>query len=488
MLPREGHVFEIDQDAVFGATQHHVEYSHLGRTLKGLAKFDDCTDYGISEIAERSLLQTEVERLVRVVKDDEPLMFPSEDLFPAGTNADAFEDLSNLADQLQCNAQIIRHDSARLSLEYMSDDLEDIVRIFRSSRRIIINRFKQDKTNIEGASPKTLIPPDRNQRLYFALVDLITATVGRLLVRTAEGPYWHQETLSVLARWATKLKVLSYDPKGCADVCLGSGTRTIEDLNVKFEEKEGYFLKIRVNQDKEQSMKSFDALDADTDVSSRYFTEKTHFRRSLHDLMQTVVDGLLNSPDSKMPANCFETCVMVYRTGLDGTPTTLSGDRSGQISASPDPFNIKCTYTALELARRNLQTIPSTPGETSTKITWEWDDQHGPKARKIETTSMENLISLIAPLALSSTYASINLDFLVTLALSLNDQERPVRQFCPPPRAFRALFTVSTADWKRRERNMSGVKYRDQDILPLSKTPMRLGVRGRKSSLSIPSF
>lgn len=353
-----------------------------------------------------------------------------------------------------------------------------------------MNRFREDETHTLGSAPKLIEPPDRNQKLYFALVDYIMCSVGRLIVRTATGDYWHCTTLAVLAQWSTKLKVLSHDPRRYATMSLDNGESVIEELNEEFRTRQRLFLNIQAPDD--EGPRVVDALDSEPDLSYRYYREKTHFRQHLYVLVSLALDSLLNPQNSTASASCFETCAQAYRTGLEGLVTILSNDRTGQISASSQPFLVKCSYTAMELVMKNLQTFagPAEPKlmpevanqDILTRITWEWvEDDDTDEIRLIHTDifNMDRLISIVVPLGLPCTYGSMALDLLVTLANHGTDEEDPIVQFEPPPRNWQALFTVSTADWIRKEKLMSRGKYRDQDVVPVSGSPMRLGIRGR---------
>lgn len=495
-MSREGHAFVINEDEVFEITQQHVQYSYYGTTLKGLAKFDNCADYGIPESAENNLLKIEISRIVQAVSDNGAQQFCSHGLLQE-TTARAYEEVSSLADQIWCNMDIIQHDNARVAFSNISGDLSRVVSAFTSSRDRLTNRLMEDETGIEGSAPTLLAPLVRNQELYFALVDFVVCSVGRLIVRTAISRRWHQETLSVLAQWSMKLKVLAKEPKRYAEISLHAGEDAVQEKKDLAESREGRYLIITTS----DGEASIDPLDIEPDLSFRYYREKTHFRHHIFRLMKLALDGLINPPSTNNVASCFESCTHVYRTGMEGLTTTLSSDRSGQISASSDPFMLKSTYTALELCRRNILESSmsakatrvesgATNEDTLASIAWNWTEGETdvpPALTTFKTSSMDTLISILVPLSLASTFVSVILDTLVTLALHGEEEEDPVMQFVPPAVNFQALCTVTTAEWNHRRRKLRRSKFTDRDVQPVSFPPMRLGIRRKSTFLSSPS-
>ncbi|EXJ91828.1 hypothetical protein A1O3_00378 [Capronia epimyces CBS 606.96] len=351
IVPRKGHVVQVDREQIYRATQHHHEYTYNGTTLTGLVKFDDCTDYGISEDAEQALLKIEVERLAEAAENEGPCLFDAHGLLKPTS-----EELAHLADQISCNMEIIRLDNARISLEHCEGDSDGSAEVFRTARRRLRGHFKHEQTQVRGAEPKILHPPDRNLVLYFALVDYITACIARLLVRTADSAYWDCHTLSILASFAVKLKVLSHDPARYANFSIDTAEHAIEQLSQGLASRQAMFIKIRVDSSdaKASDLKDVDTLDSETDVSTRYYEEKTYFRSHVHSLVKYTMDNLAQDKDNRSSSGCFEICSLIYRCGIDGALSTLTSNRLGEIAASSDPFRLKCTFTALELTMRNL--------------------------------------------------------------------------------------------------------------------------------------
>jgi hypothetical protein len=291
-----------------------------------------------------------------------------------------------------------------------------------------------------------------------------------------------RQTLSVLAQWRTKLKVLSHNPAHFALRSLDDGDQLVQHLNQGFELKQAFFLKIRLAPDATEH-KDIDTLDTETDVTARYYNEKTFFRQRLIWLFKYAARPLLNSDNSNALAGCFEACTLVYKTGLDSIPTVISNDREGEISASSEAVRVNCSYAALDLLIRNARAVPLEPPATrdsqnlvrdiKARIHWEWSNGNSGE-------SINHLISVTIPLGLTSTYTSGTMDSLISLAGSGTEEDDPIVQFESPPKGFQALFTISTAEWMLKQASLMLGRYHDPEICPVSGSPMRFGVRGEQ--------
>ena len=482
-------------DLIFEATQQHVSYTLNGNTLKGLDKYNDSTPYGIGERHEKKLLKLEVDRLVQAATSNDACLFDSEGQL-SHTVKEGFEDMANLADQMKCAMGIIRLDNARISIQHCKSEIEDTVHNFRHARRRLRSRFNTDQSQVQGSGPKRLEPPARNEQLFHALVDFATASVARLLVRTAVSEYWGEQVLSCLAACTTKLKVLATDPQKFANDSIATAEAATEEMVNK--SKDELLITVRPNPD--DATKDVNTLETETDVSSLYHTEKTFFNKDVWSLLRRILYDVLLPETRKASASSFQNHATAYQAGVDGMPTTLASDRVGAISASADPFCVKNAYTALELVFKNFKAIqknrqqrPSAAeigtGSLSeaTSIRCEWANAEPgaePFTDDTETTNLDHVFSIVIPLSLSSTFTSIHLIPLVAMAGSETNDEDPILQFEQPPRNFRALFTVSTADFIAKEQSPDVRKYRDEDVTTLPQSPIRFGIRGRQSPYS----
>ncbi|KAL6718971.1 hypothetical protein ACLMJK_003206 [Lecanora helva] len=487
--PRKGRIFEFDAEKVLEVCAHHKEFKDHGTTLKGLAKFDDSRGYGLDDDLETKLVKIEVDRLIAAVSAEGPFLFNSDGLFQ-GTEESTFEELSHVADQIRVNFEIIRHDNAMHALRHCPDLLDNAVDGFRQARTRLSSRYKHDELHVEGSEPKMLQPLERNLQAYFALVDYVTASIGRLLFRVVTSKYWETHLLSILAQWAAKLKVLSHKPAHYAAQSLDHGEQFVVELIAGMESRSVVLLKIRKAADAAEH-KDVDALNQETTITSRYYKQKKQFRDNVERLLKNTLDTLLHREDNGSAVAAFEMCTLVFQTGLDGVPTTLSNSREGIISASSGAVRVNCTYTALNLLMQNVREIAKAPrkcgeGHGAT-VKWEWvhdTDKNANGAAEIEIAEMDMIISILAPLGLTSTYSSVRLEELMSLISNLVDEDDPIVQFAPPPRGFEASFTFTTSQHVDKLNNPTVSRHRDPDVCSVSASSTRLGIKARERMYS----
>jgi hypothetical protein len=497
---RNGHDFKLDEEAIFEVFQYYNEYSSGATTLRGLEKFDDCSDYGLSEADHQKMVRTEIKQLIAVAASNDPFLFNSKGLLSL-SDEQGYQDVSNLMDQIRCNFNILRHDNARLCVEHCPEKMERAIDEFKISRIRLVSRYKQDEDRVQGCIPKLLEPPKRNQELYFALVDYLMGSIARLLVRTASSKYWKDYTLAILAQWTVKLKVVSYDPVRCAATSLSNGEDVIDQVTGSMNNKRLLMLKIKMGPDKEE--KEFDTLDTETDIKGQYYDENNLFRLHLYHLLQfasnSMYVGYQSGKKKELGPNCFEACTLVYKTGLDGAPTALSNDRFGDVTASSESTHINCLYGALDLLLHNTEAIKgkikanslilnATSQNIGATIKWEWFEG-GARARKADghmtLANMDDILSLAIPLGLASTYTAMSLDDTICLASTGTSSEDPIMQFEPPARGFKAFFNIGSAEFYLRQRTAASERYHDPDICSVSASPLKRGIRGTSKIMNL---
>ena len=458
-----------------------------------MAKFDDCRDYGISDASHQTLVLKEIQRIIKVAADEGPFLFESKGDLSAIDSLN-FKDLSNLMDQIHCNFAIIKHDNARIGLEHYPVRMERMIGEFKKSRRLLVGRYKQDQYRVQGCQPKLLEPPKRNHELYFAMIDYIIGSVARLIVRTATSKYWEEYTLAILAQWATKLKVIAYDPVKCAAASLSNGEDVIDQMSGNFTTK--LMLKVKLGPDSQEQ--EFDTLDTEADITTLYYEENILFRYHLQALVKfaytSMYVGHQSGKRKELGPECFEACTLIYKTGLDGVPTALSNDRFGDIYASSDSAHVNCLYGGLELLLRNAEAIKAktTPREegnpflsttdTEAVVKWEWSEGTSRKrtsSGNMCLSNMDDIISIAVSLGLASSYTAMNMDNLISLASSGASEEDPVMQFEPPQKGFQALFNIASADFLCRQRKAANDRYHDPEIVSVSSSPLKRGIRGK---------
>jgi hypothetical protein len=493
IVSRKTYKFEFgDQDVndIFKVTQHHTEYSIGATTLQGLPKFDDCEDYGLTADEQSSLVKKEIQKLLEVAADDRPYLFNSDGKLCRVDKA-GFEEVSNLMDQIHCNFAIISHDNARIGLEHCPDRREESITDFKKSRKQLIGRFKVDQDRIKGILPKLLEPPKRNQELYHAMVDYLLGSIARLLVRSATGKLWLNYTFAILAQWAVKLKIVACDPARNAEISLSSGEDVIEQIAGSMNNKQTLLLKIKLGPEAKEE--EVDTLDTETDISSLYYDEnilfRIHMRQLVREAIFTMYDGTKLGKRDLTGAEYFETCNLVYHTGLDGVPTTINSDRYNNIGTSSKPIHINCIYGAGLLMLQNLEELQRIlPTQSCTKrvdnrgglVQWDWSEGTvEKKGNSLDLFCLDDVISVTVSQCLGTMYSADSLESLIYVASSVTSDEDPIRRFSPPHRSFAAMFTFQTEEFSIRKSRQRHDKHFDPEVRAVSESPLKSGVRGK---------
>jgi hypothetical protein len=82
----------------------------------------------------------------------------------------------------------------------------------------------------------------------------------------------------------------------------------------------------------------------------------------------------------------------------------------------------------------------------------------------------------MVPLSLGRPTSSVSLAMMLSLASSATDEEDPILQYERPPEDFRSFMTVTTGKWKEKEHTTQ--RWKDPDVMPLTKKRIRYGIRG----------
>lgn len=499
IISRQGHQIHPDEQEIIKATSHHEIFTFNGTTLKGLGKFDDSRSYGISAEEEKKLHKIEVRRLIQSVSGDGAFLFNSQAML-LNTTKESFQDVSSVIDQILCNFEIIKHDNARLLLEHCPSEMDRGTKDFTRSRSRLYARYMQDQDRVEGYQPKCLKPPERNEALYFALVDYLLGSLGRLLLRSGKSKFWELNIMSTLAMWATKLKNLSNDPARYAAQSVSDGEDIMNQTIASVALKQAFVLKFKTGADRSEQ-KEVDAFDSEFDIKAQYYFQKISFRYLLEALLRATAGSLLKTENTSLNASCFEACSLVYRAGLEGQPTLLSNDRDGDVYASSDPTTINCAYTAMGLLLKNVEALsPTQDQEPRTRqgiqqdtdsarptevnawasIQWEWSGGEPNGAINNTTwrvTKMDHLISVAIGLGLATAYVASSIDRLIHIASNATKEEDPVIQFEAPPKDFQALFKITTSEYTRMS-SLPDAPYSDLEVKPVADIPMRRRIRG----------
>jgi hypothetical protein len=499
-VQREHHVFSIDLEDIFAVTQEHEKYGDGRMKLKGLMRFDDCSAYGISPEAHKKLLRKEISKLADAVKKEGPYLFESKGLLLGGALAD-FEDVESVLDQIYCNLAIITHDNAQIGM-WNTDEglLEDAIKSFKKSRKLLLSRFGGADDTVEGAEPLLLEPPERNRALYHALSDYVLGCVGRIVLRSATSQRWVKYSLAVLALWAVKLKIAAYDPSRYAKLSISNGEDIVDRLAEIHGSKRLVFLKVQVkrpdgNGNSEEKETQHDTLSTNTSLKSFYYETHIFFRAFLTDLTRFAIVSILDRGNLQkgISSASFEACTLVYKTGLEGILTAVNQDRFECVSFSSEPIDISNLYGGMILLHTNVEAIQSrnqafiesgraqsTPIAATVK--WDWPANYGKQQGKRDQTtflySMDDILSIAVVQALATVYSASKMTGMIRTISSEPKPKDPLLRFSPPPESFQAMFHIISEDCLRSQRQTKLKQLEDPDVQFISYSPLRHGIRG----------
>jgi hypothetical protein len=477
----------LDVDAIFATTQHHKEYTLNATTIRDLKQYNDPSPYRLREEKERECLKAEIKRLVEAVYHEGPFLFNSAGLLSPNLD-DAYQEIVKIADQIKVAMGIMRLDNASISLRYcLYTGMQESVNNYTHASRRLRGRFGDDSEqgHVHDSAPKIVEPRNRNDRLYCAFVDYITANVARTLMRTAVGDYWSQQVLSNLASCAVKLKTLCVNTKEFAQMSIANAAFAIEELQNTKKEKGPSILAVLVDI-AESSSSDVDPLNTETDASNRYHEEMTFYTRRVWLMMRRILNDILLPEMKDAKPNCFQVHNSVYRAGINGPPTIVTCDRLGEISASGERFDVHTLYTSLRLALENVKQVHSESQEvthrgvdtTGTRVVCDWPGAFD-GSKGLYVTKADDVLSIMVPLALSAATTASTLGNLISFAASCTSEDDPIKQFEGPAKDFHASFDISTFAWRNREMDLhsAGIRDEDSDVVTFADSPLSRGIQ-----------
>jgi hypothetical protein len=484
IISREDWKLEISEEEVLEVANWHEKFVRGPLVLTDLPKFDDTTDYGMNKEEEKKLMKLEVRRLINDTISDQPLLFSSGNIL-GSTKCEAFQTISDLADQIICSLAIVAHDNSLLLFENCTTALElaRAANMFKFARQTLRSKFQQND-KVKPRMPTKIEPEQDNSKLYFALVDYTTSTVARVLLRLASSKFWRNVNIAVLARWSLKLKALSHDPTTYAQQALSNGEAIIEQLNASDDREIIRKIKLRfVDKDKTND-NSFDVHE-DADATQVYFNYGSMVRYSLHTIFKVSILSLYSEPSFVKGPSTFELCSLVYEAGLSRSLTALNADRDGDIFATSQSRNINCTYMILKLLLENIEAlkVKRLPSKTQeqTIVKWQWSEgrkQQFPIEKSFGTSNADDIVTILVLLSLSTSYVTEKMLLMITSISVNSEEEDPVLQFAP--KHFQSKFVVSTADYLSKQHRIgsNNQSYNDPEVMPLSGNLLTKRIRG----------
>lgn len=447
--------------------------------MNDLPKFDDVTAYGVTEAREQELWKKEVHRLVKVANSTEPARFEAEDEWLGDASEEGYTRLHKLSVQLQLALYVCVHDNELILMESEPDVAN--YQHYQAAHKRLIQEFNPE----EGMEryKRSLRFSESNDKCFHSLVDYITGTMIRVLLRTLDGDFWTNNCVTTVAKFAAKLKILVFNLTTAAITSLEGTNEVIRRMS---HEHTAYKMLNAVDQgpvDEKTSLgKRREVLRRDVvGAGAQYFLTMDLFHHSISLLLLSVGNDLGADERTGLAADIFETSVVIYETGVSKRRTLLCQERHGTIGATANRGETYCASVAAEICTEVWESLKTNtlnlPSQNSTTISWcstsiEKDDNE--ETKRVRLQSMNDVVSALVPyLTVCGEFASI-LDSLSSAASTMADPANPVRPFVQDEILGR--FMISTSAY---EKDKDGL-INDQDVSNVSNVRISQSLRANE--------
>ncbi|KAJ4002776.1 hypothetical protein NW752_009430 [Fusarium irregulare] len=350
-------------------------------------RFGDLSRYAISNEDEDRLWEIEAARLIDGLRATQETFNPGQrSALPATIDSSGFACLERLSDQMLCalsicglddNAVLEAHRSTGSSpngsivgrsfkkLETRLGSRPETHRV-NQARRAPLSREPAKLIWSGGVPQKAPLPmaalDDADAMTYYHLVDYITVTLARLLSTgfTRHQIYWLGIIVNVLAKFSTKLKVLSHDLRTFAVevVQMYDNLRMCHDLH-KFSAADNQS-DISLDMEMVRTDKvtgSSDSYLADY-ISDMGVVSNWLFRLAWHILTD------LNTRNTRgRGTDEFEISATVFSAGSRGLSTLAYQNRPGHISGSSSSVAVGMYHRAFEIMTNTAMSIRKSPAQ-----------------------------------------------------------------------------------------------------------------------------
>lgn len=375
--------WNLDADAIIQKLNCHTSFQvREGYELTDLPRFSDTANYQVSETEQFDLWTFEVKRLVSIANDPNSIeMEGGLDEWFGAADRDGYLGLDKLATQLNYAISICILDNELLLLEF--DPAISNPANFLASRTRLSGTFGPEITvSLTRGSVRLT---RENDRCYQAMVNYVTGTLVRVLLRTVEGELWDQNVVLALAKLAAKLKVVGIELEKTATMCL-AGAREW-DHRLRQQQRNDFAPPSSENKSGGARNKQVEA--AQTVFGQwghEYFSLMDAFHQCIAVLISQVAGQLRSDSLSTAVTDSFETCSIMYDTGFQQARAMLCQERTGAIGGSGHRSDVHCAGFAFEVCLAVLEKLrerdsaaPSA-GMPYTSVYWKWTRILAPKA------------------------------------------------------------------------------------------------------------
>ncbi|RTE84434.1 hypothetical protein BHE90_001013 [Fusarium euwallaceae] len=465
----------IDVKRIVDSLRPHVLFRvKEGYEMKNLPKFDDMVRYGIREEEELELWGLEVHRLAAVAKSEEPPTLEGNAEWFGDADAAGYNRLHRLALQIQYAIDICIHDNELVLLQYHPQLTNESD--YEFAHRRICRTFDEDRGSIRYE--RSIRIEKHNDEALHALVNYVTALMIRLLLRSMSGRFWIENCVSVLAKFAAKIKVVTADLPSAFERTL-EAFRDFQIQVTQSPEARGVHVveaKSSSGSDDDPMAKQQKALQEDIDTSgARYFMEMDAFRHSLSNMIEAAIADLSWNEEIEQPADVFETSSIVYDTGFHDRRTQLCRERDGAIGAAGERKVIDFAGVAFQIGSEVWETLSSSNVHgvhSYTTLTWSRKpfSREGQPKRKdshdrltepaennptVHMAGMLDVIKALVPYLMYCGSFPTHLSMFTQLAVLISDPTNPVRYY--KQKSFLTGARIHTSAYERNKNPKSSL-------------------------------
>ncbi|RGP77373.1 hypothetical protein FLONG3_4512 [Fusarium longipes] len=339
-------------------------------------RFGDLSPYNVDDKDEKYLWEVEVTRLIdSLEKPQESLNPASSQKLSSAINNLGFTWLEKLSDQLLCALSICALDDNLMlrpesqmgmspngsiigrsinKLETRLGDVPDILRKAGLHARTT-SRRPNDKDESYETQPGVEAVNDTEAPIYYQLVDYTTETLVRILCGGfgAEDKYWIARIVTVLAKFSTKLKVLSGGIPSFGMEALSRHAGAREDLErYPFPGADNVSdIAFDVILEVEEAHKpQADRTPAPGDrYVATYASDMTAVSNWLFRIMWHIFTDLNTRNTRGREMDEFEVSAAVFATGSESLPTVAYHNRLGHISGSSSKVAVGMSHRIIDL-------------------------------------------------------------------------------------------------------------------------------------------
>ncbi|KAH8747579.1 hypothetical protein F5882DRAFT_491181 [Hyaloscypha sp. PMI_1271] len=477
---------DIDEKRICDELNCHLHFKvKEGYEMKNLPKFHDLTRYGVRADQELGLWKSEVRRLASVVRSPEPPILKASPEWFGRADSEGYNRLHIIGLAVCFALDVCLHDNELVMLEFQPP-LANVETFSTAHKRLLRNFNPNEGTTRYDRNIKL---DKHNSEAYQTLVNYLTASLARLLIRTMKGQFWVDNCLSTVAKFAAKLKVVGADlPRAICrafeaqkefQVRMGQRAKSqaiIQSVTITSQRSgDG-----EENNDNPMA-KQQAVLQTDLDTSgSRYFMVMDAFYHSIGMLLAASVVGLVWNEGTDQPADIFETSATVYDTGLRGTKTQLCRERDGSIGVAGERNVIHCAGMAFDACREIWDKLPSTPAPPGpyTSLDWNWTEltdsgNLGPSSpRSGKLTVMSDVITALVPYLMFCGVFPTQLAHMTRVAILISDPTEPVEYY--QHGGYLAVAQIRTS----RHRTLYGAQFQSVFESPMAQQRALAGVTG----------